>query len=165
MSRRTIVVFHLPTNELVYLEREDLDSKPIAGDNYTLEGVRYQVTDVLESIGEYKAEGARRAGMDKLLEVLALRFDNEAVTLLARLRNVGSGDQPQVGPGGIFLPLKTLIGDFDHVILVSVQNFGKRATGNLLGLLHSFAHGEQLIAQPAAPDKAQPIRVGEDAAG
>jgi len=169
MSRRTIVIFHLPSNALVYLELADLVTTPIAGANYTLEGARYQVTDVLESIGEFK-DSAQRSGMHKLLEMLALRFDNDSISLLAQLRNIGSGDPPTVGPGGIILPTKHLIGDFDHAVLVSVKELGKkRVAGTLLGQLQTFAvhghTGEDSDSNKGAHSSAPPTRVGEDAAG
>jgi hypothetical protein len=150
--RRTVLFFHLPTPELVYIELGDSLNKPVAGENYTLEGVRYKVTDVLESIGEMAADDTgrlhKRSGMDKLLEMLAIRFDQEAIALLARMRNVGSGDQPDTYAGtSILLPGKSMIGDFDHAVLVTVmadtvrkpssavlQQLKLIATGNVLDL-------------------------------
>jgi len=162
--RRTIVLFHL-NDELVYLELADLAAKPKNGENITLEGHRYQVSEVHESIGEFKVDGQRRSGMDKLLEILALRFDDQAIPLLARLRNVGSGDQP-VHTGSIILPTSTLVGDFDHAVLAVLKPYGNKVTGNLLGQLHQFAAGVPLHAEPDTNGAAAvaPIRVGDAAA-
>lgn len=148
--RRTVLFFHLPTPELVYIELGDALNKPVAGENYTLEGVRYKVTDVLESIGEFAADETgrmhKRSGMDKLLEMLAVRFDQEAIVLLARMRNVGSGDQPQTHAGtGILLPSSNLLGDFDHAVLVTVMaDTARRGATAVLQQLKMIASGNVL---------------------
>lgn len=164
---RTIVVFHLPTDELVYLELGDIVAKPAVGTDYVLQGTRYKVSDVMESIGEFKADGTRRSGMDKLLEMLGVRFGATAVTLLQKLRNIGSGDQPQVGPGGIILPNKSLFGEFDHAVLAVLSDTGKKVSGGVLQQLHTFAAGsgaEAEIPAGGAPHGVEPIRVTDDAA-
>jgi hypothetical protein len=166
MSRRTIVVFHLPTNELVYVELGDIVGKPIAGENYTLDGARYRVTDVLESIGEFKSDGKQRTGLDKLLELLALRLEGNALTVLSKLRSIGSADQLQPGPGGVIIPSQQLLPDFDHVVLVSLSDMGKRASTTILTQLRTFANGsvgEAYVAE-SAPHGVDPIRVTDDAA-
>jgi len=148
--RRTILFFHLPTPELVYIELGDALNKPVAGENYTLEGVRYKVTDVLESIGEFAADESgrmvKRSGMDKMLEMLAIRFDQEAIPLLARLRNVGSGDQPETYAGtGILLPGTNMIGDFDHAVLVTVMaDAARKASKSVVQQLKFMAGGNVL---------------------
>lgn len=145
--RRTILFFHLPTPELVYIELGDALNKPVAGENYTLQGVRYKVTDVLESIGEYAPDEAgrmvKRSGMDKLLEMLAIRFDEEAVPLLARMRNVGSGDQPATFAGtSIFMPGSDIVGDFDHAVLVTVMaDAARKASRKVVQQLRVIASG------------------------
>jgi hypothetical protein len=167
MSRRTIVVFHLPTNELMYLELGDLVNSPEVGVQYTFEGVRYRVTDVTETIGEFEANGTRRTGFDKLLELLAVSFDLESLRLLARMRNIGSGDQPEKAPiGGILLPPKSMFGNFDHAVLVELKAVGSKATSTLLSQLRQIAGGASFEMNAAvAATGSPPIRVGEEAAG
>ncbi len=148
--RRIILFFHLPTPELVYIELGDALNKPVAGENYTLEGVRYKVTDVLESIGEFGPDESgrmvKRSGMDKLLEMLAIRFDQEAIPLLARMRNVGSGDQPETyGTSGILIPGTNMIGDFDHAVLVTVMaDAARKPSSSVIQQLKLMSSGNVL---------------------
>ena len=98
-------------------------------------------------------------------------FNDNAMNMLSGLRNIGSGDQPKA-TGGIFLPSKSLVGDFDHAVVVRLKaHGGKTAVNDLLGQLlkaHSATDAPTTAHEnvgnhgtsPAAP----PIIVGEDAA-
>lgn len=169
---RTIVVFELPTKQLAYTELTDLAGKPAQGSFFMLEGVRYSVQSVTEPLGVFDQQGQRRDGMSKLLEMLAWTFGNDTVNVLKTLRNIGSGDQPEVGPGGIVLPPKNLIPDFDHLVYVKLASErGRAVTPDLIGqIVKAVASGtgnaEEIVAkQSGAETGAAPrITVGDAAA-
>lgn len=166
---RTIVVFHLPSSELVYLELGDLAGKPVDGSYVVLDGTRYKVSEPTESIGEFKTDSTRRSGIEKLFEIVAVMFNQDAVTLFKTLRNIGSGDQPEVR-GGIIIPRATVIGDFDNVIVAKLENAGGKVSRTLLTQLHrAFAsdadNGERAPAGDQTTSPAAPaIIVGDEAA-
>lgn len=169
---RTIVIFHLPENQLVYLELEDLVALPVEGNFVVLEGVRYRVGDVIESIGEFKSDGSqtRREGLAKLLEILAVMFDKEAMSLFRGLRNIGSGDQVEK-IGAIVMPNKSIVGDFDRPVVVRLKAVGGKApVTDLLGqLLRTFVSTDaptaarDVVGIHGAPG-VPPIIVGVEAA-
>ena len=169
---RTIVVVHLPQNQLVYLELQDMAGKPVLGEFLVLEGTRYCVTEVTQSIGEFKADGsqARRFGLEKLLEILAVLYEKEAVSLLRGLRNIGSGDQAEA-IGSIIVARKSLVGNFDHAVFVRVKSAGgKTVVSNVLGQLlrtHSLidtTSAHENVGNHGTSPAAPLLIVGEDAA-
>jgi hypothetical protein len=164
---RTVVVFHLPSNQLVYLELSDLSGKPVENTNLVLDGNRYRVVDVTESIGVFKADGSKLSGMEKLLEISAVLFENDALTLLANLRNIGSGDQPEV-KGGVIIPNSKLIGDFDNVVVVRLKaSSGRVVTASALGdLVKAFYSqtGGELPATTNGSPAVPPMIIGDAAA-
>lgn len=168
---RTIVIVHLPQNELVYLELQDITAKPVAGEFLILEGARYCVTEVTQSIGEFRGDGTqtRRGGLEKLLEILAVLFENEAMSLLRGMRNIGSGDKAEA-VGSIIIARKSFVGDFDHAVFVRVKAAGGKtgissAFGQLLkmhSLIDTTTAQENVGNHGTSP--IAPIIIGDDAA-
>lgn len=133
---RTIAVFHAGTDageELWYCELADLAGKPVKGDSFVYNHSVYEVAKTYVVLGSRDSKGGLRSGTDKLLELLNAVFgEDKAVSLYARLRNIGSGDAPEVTVGGIFLPQAKLAGDFDDVVFCSVKS-GRATSGGERG--------------------------------
>lgn len=165
---RTIVVFYLPSNELVYCELEDLAGKPVSGDGFVFEGAQYKAVRPTQTLGVFKSGGKRRTGLEKLCDLLEVAVGGDLMSLIAKIRNIGSGDQPE-SAGPVILPRKFTFDDFDHAILVRLELVAGRPATALSAATRLHAaiatEGDESVPTPVTAASAPPsIIVGEDAA-
>jgi hypothetical protein len=138
---RTIVVFQA-ANRLYAVELEDLSAKPQSGEFLVFRGNRMQVTDVTESLGEKTADGKKRSGNMKLLEILGVLIGDETkvLQLFSTLMYVGSKEATTAG--GILVAGSGMSGEFDNVVFVRLR--AEKQSAPESSLLQLVARAEQL---------------------
>jgi hypothetical protein len=128
---RTIVVYEVG-NSLKYKELTDTPRVPSIGETVHLSGSQYTVIDIHTCPEQFKPDGiTAQKGFDKLIEVLTTLHGDAMVvqSLIQSLESIGSGERPQVTPGGLIVVGANKQLEFDDLIYVQLKLKTRRAAG------------------------------------
>lgn len=128
---RTIVVFETGA-ALAYAELSDFAVQPQPG--YVLEhmGAAYTVTEAWMSPMVHENNGdKKRTGFAKLFAIVSRLYPGkpgQVAEVIAKMESIGTGERPQKSPGGIEIPGKGGLPQFDDVLFLRTKASGRPST-------------------------------------